>query len=87
MDAAVAAAFGFVLHLKSNLRQDRNKFVSVLALLGTVSSSLGLAIGAMCPTGYYYYIIIILLLLYYYYLRRCCISGWPCLNGSICNNG
>lgn len=53
MDAAVAAAFGLVLHWKSNLRQDMNKFVSVLALLGTVSSSLGLAIGAMCPTGYY----------------------------------
>jgi len=51
MDAAVAAAFGMILHLKSNLRQDRSKFVSVLALLGVVSSTLGLAIGALCPTG------------------------------------
>ena len=51
MDAAVASAFGIILHMKSNLRQDRYKFVSVLALLGVVSSTLGLAIGALCPTG------------------------------------
>lgn len=51
MDAAVASIFGLILHEKSNLNQERFKFVSVLALLGVVSSSLGLAIGSICPNG------------------------------------
>ena len=51
MDAAVASAFGIILHFKTNLQQDRNQFVSVLSLLGVVSSSLGLAIGALFQQG------------------------------------
>ena len=51
MDAAVASAFGIILHIKSNLLQDRTKFVSILSLLGVVSSTLGLAIGALFQKG------------------------------------
>jgi len=51
VDALVAAFFGLVLHQRTNLRCDRNEFVATLSLLGCASSSLGLAISALAPTG------------------------------------
>ncbi len=51
LDALVAAVFGLVLQEKANLRCGRKSIVSVLALLGCASSTLGLAIGSICPTG------------------------------------
>jgi len=51
IDALVAALFGVVLHHRANLRCSRNDFVGTLALLGCASSSLGLAISALSPTG------------------------------------
>jgi len=51
VDALVAAFFGLVLHERTNLRCDRNEFVATLSLLGCASSSLGLAISALAPTG------------------------------------
>lgn len=51
MDAAVAAVFGVVVHRQTTLSSGMWDFVSVLALLGCASSSLGLAVGALAPTG------------------------------------
>lgn len=51
LDALVAAVFGLVLQEKANLRCGRKSIVNVLALLGCASSTLGLAIGSLCPTG------------------------------------
>lgn len=51
MDAAVAALFGVVVHRQTVLSSGMWDFVSVLALLGCASSSLGLAVGALAPSG------------------------------------
>ncbi len=51
MDAAVAALFGVVVHRKTELSSSVLDFVSVLALLGCACSSLGLAVGALSPSG------------------------------------
>lgn len=51
IDALVAAFFGFLVHQRTNLHCSRSDFVTVLSLLGCASSSLGLAISALAPTG------------------------------------
>ena len=51
VDALVAAFFAIVLHERTNLRCQRSQFVSTLSLLACASSSLGLAISALSPTG------------------------------------
>lgn len=51
VDAFVAALFALVVHDRTNLHCRRWDFVGVLGLLGCASSSLGLAISALAPTG------------------------------------
>ena len=51
VDAMVAAFFGAILHHRTNLRCSRSDFIGTLALLGCASSSLGLAISALSPSG------------------------------------
>ena len=51
VDAFVAALFALVVHDRTNLHCQRRDFVGVLSLLGCASSSLGLAISALAPTG------------------------------------
>lgn len=51
VDAIVAGFFGLILHHRTNLHCNRNEFVATLSLLGCASSSLGLAISALSPTG------------------------------------
>lgn len=51
LDAAVAAAFAYVLQERTNLHAGSGIVVPMLGLLGCVGSSLGLAIGALFPQG------------------------------------
>ena len=46
-----AQVLSFIVHQRSRLNSDRKVYVGVSALLAMVTSSLGLAIGALCPTG------------------------------------
>ena len=57
-DALTALSFGAVLHMRTQLRQDRMLFVGVCSLLGLVTSTLGMSMGAMFPAGNYNIIVI-----------------------------
>ena len=50
LDAAVAAAFGALLHQRVAPRISRPKLVSALALNAATCAGLGLAIGALAPS-------------------------------------
>ena len=51
LDALVAAAYGYALQAKSNLRCGGHQIARVLSLLAVASSTLGLAVGSLCPSG------------------------------------
>ncbi len=50
-DALIGVIFGYCLYQKTHLHAISWKFISILALLSAVCSSLGLAIGALAPSG------------------------------------
>lgn len=50
-DALTAVSFGAVLHWRTHLHQPRGTFLLVCSLLGLVTSTLGMSIGALFPAG------------------------------------
>jgi ABC-type multidrug transport system ATPase subunit len=51
LDALVAAVFGWILHRRTDMSCPLSSFVGTLSLLATTCSSLGLAVGALAPSG------------------------------------
>ena len=51
LDAFMGAVFGYIVHHSCAFHCDRHTFAGVLALVSCAASSLGLAVGALCPSG------------------------------------
>ena len=51
LDVFMGAIFGYIVHHTCSFCCDRHTFAGVLALVSCAASSLGLAIGALCPSG------------------------------------
>eukprot|EP01039_Chlorochromonas_danica_P009923 gene9922-10973_t len=51
LDALVAAVFGIVLYKRAEMSCPQNIFIGTLSLLAASCSSLGLAVGALAPSG------------------------------------
>eukprot|EP01041_Mallomonas_annulata_P012879 gene12879-27163_t len=51
VDAFICALFGVIMHWRTRLRSNRFTFAAISGLVGVVSSSLGLAVGAVFPMG------------------------------------